>query len=103
MKRTVLVVLGVVLLCGCGYMPSERAIYKQARKAIEQDANIPENAKPKSIRHAKFYIGKNAGRIDLHYEYTDADGNAQTGVYPVWVKRIARTWKFDRVEPSFRL
>jgi len=86
----------VLTACGCS---SERAVYRAARRALEADPAIPENAEPMSRQHARLYVAKNAAYAEIPYTYVDDSGREYTATYGAWIKRVARTWVFDRKGP----
>ena len=100
--RTCLPVLLLVLAAmggGCR-MPSERAVYKAARDAVKADPRLPPSAILHSIDDVEMGIGKNAARVDLAYDFIGPAGQRVTDSYVVWLKRLARTWVVDRLEPA---
>ncbi|MDA0578660.1 MAG: hypothetical protein O3B24_11240 [Verrucomicrobia bacterium] len=76
--------------CSGRRLPSDRAIYREACKAITAEAAAVELA---SIDACSLYVGKSAARIDVPFK----DGS---GTYTVWLKRVARTWTVDKLYPA---
>ena len=99
MKSLIVLVLAV-LLTGCGYMPSERAVYHKACEAVRSNPGLPADAAPVSIDEAELHVAKNAAIVELPYYYTDESGERVRGSHRVWLKRIARRWEIDRSIPT---
>ncbi|MFC1497298.1 hypothetical protein ACFLS1_02345 [Verrucomicrobiota bacterium] len=95
----ILMSIAIIGCFGCGW-PSERTCYKAACKAVRADTNLPPEAVLYPMDQVEFYMAKNAGSIELPYEYTDDSGNTVTGNYTVHLKRVARTWTVDKCYPA---
>lgn len=87
-----LVAAGLVLASGCMRAPTEKPVYKEARRAIEALDTLPQKAKIQPIAKSKLYIGKSAARADLLVIHDNADGQKVETWYAVHLKRVARTW-----------
>jgi len=92
-KGALLALVATTLLMGGGCrFPSDRAMYRIARKAARENPNFPENAVIDSMSEARIGVGKNAARVDLSYRGPSAAGETTAGTYTVWIKRVARRW-----------
>jgi hypothetical protein len=98
--HTHLIVLlaAMCLAVGCEgpHLPSDRTVFDIAVQAAGTQALLPPGATVLPMEESVFSIGKNAGRIDLAYE--TADG--RKAGYSICLKRVARTWTFERAYPT---
>ena len=102
MKILAPLVLSVLLLSGCEGCKSslEADLYRQACHALRTDASVPPRAVPLEMSQAIVSVGKNAGSVELPYEYVSATGEKKKGSLTVWFKRPARDWVIDRTNPT---
>ncbi len=93
--RIFCVVVIAVAVCGCT-MPSDQDLYTKARNAMEESEDFPQQAEVMGISKADIYRGKNAACVEIPYK-VNIDGQVDTSAYRVWLKRVAMTWKVDRL------
>ncbi|MFW5870948.1 MAG: hypothetical protein ACOC6C_02595 [Verrucomicrobiota bacterium] len=93
--RIICVAAIAAFVCGCT-MPSDRDLYIKARNAVEKSGDFPGQAEVEPIGGADIYRGKNAACVVVPYE-VDIGGRVRSGAYRVWLKRVAMTWKVDRL------
>ena len=106
MQRRVALALVVCIVAalGCGgcRWPSEKAVYRIARRTVKKSDEIPEGAVPAPMRKTIISMAKNAARVDIPSEFVDASGQMQTRWHTVWCKRIDLRWELDRAFPTPR-
>lgn len=92
----------LLVTAGCSerWMPSERAVYREACRAIRALPEVPENATFSSIALSRIYVGKSAARADIDVAYSDPSGETVDITYTVTIDRIARSWVATRAEPA---
>lgn len=96
MRVVVLLLLAVLSFgCGPGLWPSERTCFKVAQKTLQSDSALPAGLQWAPARQVEIYVVKNAARVDWPYTVSSSAGGTESGVYVVWLKRIARRWELD--------
>ena len=90
----------VVAVAGCGQIPSNEAMYKLASAELEKwAANQGTTVQPAPFEEVNVSVGKNGGWVELPCTVTTASGKTQQEVKVVWLKRVARTWTVEKIEP----
>ena len=89
----------VLVTAGCGqvWLPSEKSVYRVACDAIQADPNQPAEVSLARIEQVKFFVNKGTARVDIPCQYQSANGQTANDTYVVWLRRVARTWTFDRL------
>lgn len=85
-----------MLTAGCVRPPTEKPVYREARRAIEALDTLPAKAKVLAISKSELYIGKSAARADLLVK----DEGGLEHSYTVHLKRVARTWVAQDAGPT---
>lgn len=85
-----------MLSVGCARPPTEKPVYREARRAIEALETLPEKAKVLALSKSKLYIGKSAARADLLVRHVGGLEHS----YTVHLKRVARTWVAQDAGPT---
>jgi|TARA_B110000116_G_C16579259_1_gene465534 hypothetical protein len=93
---TVFAMALTMLSVGCARPPTEKPVYREARRAIEALDVFPEKAKVLAISKSELFIGKSAARADL---LVKLDGGLEHS-YTVHLKRVARTWVAQDAGPT---
>ena len=81
-------------------MPSERAVYAVAKDAVLARPEVPDDAEIPRMKDVEMYVCKNAALVELACEFVDSRGLRMKRRYAVWSRRVARTWKLDRCDPT---
>jgi hypothetical protein len=74
-------------------------MYRLACEGIASDETLPRKVKLHDMGDCRISIGKNAGWVELRYNYVNTAGQTVPGARVVWLKRVARTWTVDRITP----
>jgi hypothetical protein len=97
MKTGAILAVLAVFLAGCGpRFPAETAFYRAACESAKSGGVLPAGARVSGLETAGIFVGKSAARVDLPYDFADAVGRKETGVYTVWFRNMAHTWEVDR-------
>lgn len=100
--KSVILIFVTIFLAGCSgcKLPSERTIYKIACEAVRADPRFPSNGVLQPMEKAEFFVGKNAARVDLPYDFVNESSRTVTDSYTVWLKNMAHSWQVDRCFPT---
>jgi hypothetical protein len=103
MFRTAIAAAAVLLLAGCldGELPTKSNMHRIARDAAIAQLGLPPATRFAPLDPEKIAIGKNEARVELDYELADAaPDKPRTGSQTIWLRRVARDWRFDRGYPT---
>ena len=87
------------LTAGCLRPPTEKPVYREAKRAILASMDADRKVKVGAIDDSHLYIGKSAARADLPVMLNEG-GEEIARAYTVVLRRVARTWVATEVMVS---